>query len=47
MKEIEVHYWDWTESLDTDDKSSSTDYGKEIFEYIVKNEIKPIKEITT
>ena len=46
MREINIYYWDWRESLDTCDKDSSTDFGKDVFEYIIKNEIKPIEEIT-
>ena len=45
MREIEVYYWNWQESLDTDDKDSSTDYGKEVFEYIIENEIEDAKEL--
>lgn len=46
MRELEIFYWDWTESIDTNDKDSATDFGKEIFDYILESEIKPIEEIT-
>lgn len=45
MKEIEICFWDWRDSLDTDDCDSPTDNGKEIFEYILENEIKNIEEL--
>ena len=47
MKEIEIYYWNWLDSLDTNDKDSSTDYGKEVFEYILENEIENIDRLET
>ena len=47
MREVEIYYWNWQESLDTDDKDSSTDYGKEVFEYIIENEIEDASKLET
>ena len=45
MREISIEFWDWRGSLDTEDKDSPTDHGKEIFDYILENEIYDIKEL--
>ena len=37
MREIKIFYWDWKESIDTGDKDSATDFGKEIFDYILES----------
>ena len=47
MREIKICYWNWQESLDTGDKDSSTDYGREVFEYIIENEIEDASELAT
>lgn len=39
MRDIQISYFDWTESLSVGEKESPTDSGKEIFEYIIENEL--------
>jgi len=45
MRECKITYFDWRDSLSVGDKESPTDGGKENFYYILKNEIKNIKEL--
>ena len=46
MRQLEIHFWDWADNITLDDKSAPCDDSKEEFEYIIKNEIKDIKELT-
>ena len=46
MREVKITYFDWRDSLSVGEKESPTDNGKENFYYILKNEIKDIKELT-
>ena len=39
MRDIKISYFDWVQSLEIGKKESPTDGGKEIFEYIIKNEL--------
>ena len=39
MREFKITYFNWEHSLSVGDKESPTDNGKEIFEYIIENEI--------
>lgn len=39
MRDIKISYFDWTESLEIGDKESPTDSGKDVFEYIINNEL--------
>lgn len=45
MRECKITYFDWKNSLSVGEKESPTDNGKEIFEYIIKNEIEPIEKL--
>ena len=45
MKTTEIKFWDWMYTLDIDEKSAPCDSGKEVFEYILKNEIENVKEL--
>ena len=46
MRDIKISYFDWTQSLEIGEKESPTDGGKEIFEYIIKNELVEYKPAT-
>ena len=43
MRDIKISYFDWTESLSVGEKESPTDGGKNVFEYIINNELKKYK----
>lgn len=47
MRECKITYFDWQNSLSVGTKESPTDCGKNIFEYIIQNEIEPIENLTT
>ena len=44
MRQIKITYFDWKNSLSVGPKESPTDGGKEVFEYIIGNEIVEYKE---
>ena len=46
MRECKITYFDWKNSLSVGPKESPTDCGKNIFEYIIQNEIENIEKIT-
>ena len=46
MRECKITYFDWQNSLSVGPKESPTDCGKNIFEYIIQNEIENIEKIT-
>ena len=46
MRQLKIAYWSWEDNLTLDDKSAPCDDTKEEFEYIMKNEIKPISELS-
>ena len=46
MRECKITYFDWQNSLSVGSKESPTDCGKNIFEYIIQNEIENIEKIT-
>ena len=46
MRECKITYFDWKNSLSVGEKESPTDNGKEIFEYIIHNEIEDISNLT-
>ena len=45
MRECKITYFDWQNSLSVGPKESPTDCGKNIFEYIIQNEIENIEKI--
>lgn len=45
MRSCEMSYWDWTENITLDDKSAPCDDTREEFEYILKEEIRPIENL--
>lgn len=45
MRECKITYFDWQNSLSVGEKESPTDNGKEIFEYILNNEIQSISKL--
>ena len=47
MRECKITFFDWQNSLSVGPKESPTDCGKNIFEYIIQNEIEPIENLTT
>lgn len=47
MRQIEIRYWDWTDNITLDDKSAPCDDTREEFEYILNEEIKDERELTT
>lgn len=47
MKQVNIRYWDWEDNITLSDKSAPCDDTKEELQYILKNEIKDIKELTT
>ena len=46
MRECKVTFFNWQNSLCVGEKESPTDNGKEIFYYILDNEIEPIENLT-
>ena len=46
MKQVEIRYWDWTNNITLDEKSAPCDDTKSEFEYILKEEIEPIENLT-
>jgi len=46
MRSLKVFYWDWQDNITLDDKSAPCDDTKEEFEYILKEEVKPIENLT-
>ena len=46
MRECKITFFDWRDSLCVGEKESPTDNGKEIFYYILQNEIEPIENLT-
>ena len=47
MRQIGIKFWDWTENITLDDKSAPCDDTRDEFEYILNEEIKDEKELTT
>ena len=45
MRSVDVFYWDWEDNITLSDKSAPCDDSKAEFEYILKEEIKPIEEL--
>lgn len=45
MRSVDVFYWDWEDNITLDDKAAPCDDSKAEFEYILKEEIKPIEEL--
>lgn len=45
MKHTEIKFWDWTENITLNDKSAPCDDTRDEFEYILKEEIKDIKDL--
>jgi hypothetical protein len=43
MRTLDIKFWDWTNNFDLDDKAAPCDEGREIFEYILENEIEDVK----
>lgn len=46
MRECKITFFNWQNSLSVGPKESPTDCGKNIFEYIIQNEIENIEKIT-
>lgn len=46
MRQIKMRYWNWTDNITLSSKSAPCDDSKEEFEYILKNEIADIEELT-
>jgi hypothetical protein len=46
MRQLDIRYWNWEYNLTLDDKSAPCDDSKEEFEYILKNEVVDIEELT-
>lgn len=42
MKDIKVYWWNWLKNTSLPDKSSPSDYGKEVFDYIISNEVEEV-----
>ncbi len=47
MRQLKVRYWNWKDNITLDEKSAPCDATKEEFEYIIKNEVEQIEELTT
>ena len=45
MTDLQISYFDWTECLDLPAKASASDEGKEVFEYILEENIKDETEL--
>ena len=45
MKATEIRFWNWEYTLDIDDKAAPCDSGKEVFEYILENEIEDVRKL--
>ena len=45
MRDLQISYFDWTECLDLPVKASASDEGKEVFEYILEENIKNETEL--
>ena len=45
MRDLQISYFDWTECLDLPAKASASDEGKEVFEYILQENIKDETEL--
>ena len=45
MRQLDLHYWNWTDNITLEDKAAPCDDSKEEFEYILENEIEPIENI--
>ena len=46
MRQLEIRYWNWEDNITLDDKAAPCDDSKEEFEYIMREEIVDIKELT-
>lgn len=46
MRQVEIKYWSWTDNITLDDKSAPCDDSKEEFEYILKEELEDIENLT-
>ena len=46
MRQLKIRYWDWTDNITLDNKSAPCDDTKEEFQYIIKNEIEDIEDLT-
>lgn len=46
MRDVRISYFDWAQSLEIGEKESPTDGGKEVFEYIIENELTEYKPTT-
>ena len=47
MRETKIRYWDWRDNISLPEKSAPCDGSKEEFEYILREEIKPIESLNT
>jgi DNA primase len=46
MRQLKIRYWDWTDNITLDDKSAPCDDTKEEFEYILREEVVDIEDLT-
>ena len=46
MKQVSIHYWNWTDNITLADKSAPCDDSKTELEYILQNEIEPIENLS-
>ena len=46
MRQLKIRYWNWKNNLTLDDKSAPCDDTKEEIEYILKEEIEPLENLT-
>ena len=46
MKTVDIKYWNWNYNLDLDEKSAPCDETREMFEYILQNEIEDASLLT-
>ena len=47
MKAVNIRFWNWIYNLDLDEKSAPCDESKEVFEYILENEIEDVSVLLT
>ena len=46
MRQLKIRYWNWEDNLTLDDKAAPCDDSKEEFEYILREEVVDIEELT-
>jgi DNA primase len=46
MRQLKIRYWDWTDNITLDEKAAPCDDTKEEFEYILREEVVDIEELT-